>query len=148
MSLSYELLRNVRLRVCGLVICSRVRSAREQMTNPRAYNLAYALSPLMNSLSLRLRAGQALVTDLSHCLVVGRNYYFTRHVGTLELNDACWPTTRLNKQGACKNQTLSDPKGAFRKALCKKSPDGASVQHCPHLRHLIPFKDNYAVIDL
>ena len=34
MSLSYELPRSARLYACGLVIRSRARSAREQMTSP------------------------------------------------------------------------------------------------------------------
>ena len=33
--------------------------------------------------------------------------YCTRHVGTLESNVALWPTTRLNKQVAYKNQSVS-----------------------------------------
>ena len=45
--------------------------ARERMTSPRACNLAYAVTHLTNPLSLRLRVGQAQVTDLSHCLVAG-----------------------------------------------------------------------------
>ena len=45
--------------------------------------------------------------------------YCTRHVGTLELDEARWPTTRLNKQGASKNQIVSSHNGALKEALCK-----------------------------
>ena len=60
--MSYQVMRDYR----------PARSWADDEPQLRAYNLAYAVTHLINSLSLRLRAGQALVTDLGHCLVLGR----------------------------------------------------------------------------
>ena len=63
MSLLFELPRNATLQAMGLVIRSSVHSARERMTSPRAYNLAYEIIHLINSLSLCLRTGHAQLSD-------------------------------------------------------------------------------------
>ena len=62
---------------------------------------------------------------------------------TLELDDRRWPTTRFNKQSACRNQTISVPRRTVRSFMQK-----FARWRQRRLRHLLPLKDNYSVIEL
>ena len=71
----------------------------------------------------------------------------TRDAGTLELDDARRPTTRLNKHDICKKQTVIAT-ACCKKPLAKIRKMATGCSTCRRPRQILPYKDNYAVTDL
>ena len=63
-----------------------------------------------------------------------------RHADTLELDDARWFITCLNKQGTCKNQTVIGRNGAF---VRRPMRIFAGRRQCADCAALLPVFDTY-----